>query len=113
MQQGADVLYDYLDTYARYVCQLGDVDADCLGQMVVPPIAEQLHVLQGLFDVHTRVHDTMGLDGVFLKLLLMHDQAAVERLVSNLVVYQAVLESIQDIVRYSAHIPLEPTQLGM
>ncbi len=107
------MLYDYLDVYTRYVCKLGEADADCVDQMVVPPLAEQLHVLQGLFEVHTRVHDTMGLDGVFLKLLLMHDDAAVERLTSNLVVYQMVHDAIVDIVQYSAHVPLEPTQLGM
>lgn len=98
------VLADYLETYLTYVCKEGA--SSCLDQMVVPPPEEQLRVMQGLFDVSTKV-DMQGLDGVFMKLLIMHDQDAVDTLVQSLQMHMASEQIINSIIRYSYEIPLD------
>jgi hypothetical protein len=97
------VVYDYIDAYAKFLC--AGEGADCIKNMILPPPDEQARVIHALFDVKTRV-DTHGLDGVFMKLIIMHDTDAVDTLVESLQVYISMNELIRSIISYSREIPI-------
>lgn len=97
------VMFDYAASYAQFVCKPA-VLQECVERMVVPEPAEQLRVLQGMFDVFTRV-DPAGLEGVFMKLLLVKDYKAVDTLVDSLRSFHDSVEMVNAIIRYSYNIP--------
>jgi len=73
--------------------------------MVLPPPEEQLRIVLDMFDISTKV-DMRGLDGVFMKLLIAHDEGAVDNLIEMLQLYNNASEVINSIIRYSREIPL-------
>lgn len=110
MPEGS-VLFDYVNAYAAYVCKPSIVK-ECIDHMVVPPPGEQLRVLQGLFDVMTRV-DPNGLEGVFMKLLIVNDIRAVDTLVDSLQMYNDSVEMVNAIIRYSYNIPVSGANIRL
>lgn len=105
------VVFDYVSSYAQFVCRPA-VLQECVDHMVVPEPAEQLRVLQGMFDVFSRV-DPIGLEGVFMKLLLVRDYEAVDTLVDSLQSYHDSVEMVNAIIRYSYNLPLEGTNIKL
>lgn len=103
------VMSDYLSAYTMFVCKPA-VLQECLKHMIVPPPSEQLRVMQDLFDVVTKV-DPMGLEGVFMKLLLVNDQKAVDTLVDSLHMYNDSIEIVNAIIRYSYSIPIQESNI--
>lgn len=99
-----DVLYEYVDAYTKYICAT-DL-ASCAPKMIVPPVEEQLRIVQGLYDVKSKV-DTYGLDGVFMKLIMVKDDATVGNLMSTLEIYDHCVKLIRLVVSYAQKIPIE------
>ena len=98
----SDASIDYITAFVTYLC---DDPKSCLDSMILPDPSEQARIVQSLFDIRNRC-DTHGLDGAFIKLLMNHDDAAVDLLVSHLQKYDASAASINDIVRYTRPIHL-------
>lgn len=103
---GDAVLYDYIDTYSTLLCA-GETAA-CIQNMIVPAPEEQMRILQLLFEVNTKVN-THGLDGVFMKLIIMHDDDAISSLIDVLQIYDTAKDAINAIIRYSQKIPFDPS----
>ncbi len=93
------VLFDYIDLYTKYMC-LHDAQ-QCLATAIIPPIQEQVKVVQSfnniLHDVG-RVHD---LQGVILKLIINHDDKALDALTTTLEQYNNNIDVIHAIVDYT------------
>ena len=51
--------------------------------MILPPVYEQLFIMQQMFDLTTKV-DISGLEGPFIKLFMMHDTHGVDVLANAL-----------------------------
>lgn len=97
------ILFDYLDTYQTYICRNKGIE--CFDHMIIPPPEEQLRILQNLFKIRSEV-DTMGLDGVFMKLIMINDFEAINNLMISLDAYQKSLDIIQSIIKFSYDIPI-------
>ena len=95
-----NIVPDFLDAYSSYVCK----NPECVNTIILPPAYEQLHIMQQMFDLTTKV-DIRGLEGTFMKLFLMHDDFAVEVLTKALIQYHKSHEVINSIIEYSNEIP--------
>lgn len=105
------ILFDYVNAYASYICKPTEV-MECVQNMIVPPVQEQLRILQGLTEVQSRVN-TQNLDGVFMKLIMVQDDATVGQLMMVLDIFEKCLDVINAIVRASYDIPVDVTELDL
>ena len=94
------VVPDFLSAYASYVCK----DPECVTSMILPPVYEQLFIMQQMFDLTTKV-DISGLEGPFMKLFIMHDTQGVDVLANALLNYQKSKAVIESVVEYTNEIP--------
>jgi hypothetical protein len=72
--------------------------------MILPPVYEQLFIMQQMFDLTTKV-DISGLEGPFMKLFMMHDTQGVDVLANALMNYQKSKAMIESVVEYTKEIP--------
>ena len=107
----AGVAYDYIDAYARYICK-PELLTSCVENMILPPVDEQMSILRDLYNIGTLV-DIEGLEGVFMKLLLAHDAEVINKLMGSLDTYNSAKEIINNIIRYSYEIPIEPMYVDL
>ena len=105
------ILFDYVSAYASYICKPEEV-TECVQNMIVPPVEEQLRILQGLVDVQSRVN-TQNLDGVFMKLIMIRDDATIGQLMMALDIFESCLKVINAIIRSSYDIPIDVTELDV
>lgn len=105
------ILFDYVNAYASYICKPTEV-IECVQNMIVPPVHEQLRVLQGLVEVQSRVN-TQNLDGVFMKLIMVRDDVTVGKLMTALDVFDKCMSVINTIIRYSYDIPIDVKELDL
>lgn len=105
------ILFDYVSAYATYICKPTEV-MECVQNMIVPPVQEQLRVLQGLVEVQSRVN-TQNLDGVFMKLIMVRDDATIGQLMMVLEIFENCLTVINAIIRASYDIPIDVTELDL
>lgn len=105
------ILYDYVSAYASYICKPAET-IECVQNMIVPPVHEQLRVLQGLVEVQSRVN-TQNLDGVFMKLIMVGDDVTVGKLMMALDVFDRCMSMINAIIRYSYEIPIDVKELDL
>lgn len=101
------ILADYLSVYSEYIC--GSKIISCIDNLVLPPSEEQLRILQALYEISTRVN-TEELDGIFIKLLLMHDDKGIEMLIESLQQHQESTKIINSIIAYARKIPISPME---
>ena len=94
------IVPDFLSAYSTYVCK----NPECVTSMILPPVYEQLFIMQQMFDLTTKV-DISGLEGPFMKLFMMHDTHGVEVLANALLNYQKSKEVIESVVEYTKEIP--------
>lgn len=105
------ILFEYVSAYASYICQPTEV-MECVQNMIVPPVHEQLRILQGLAEIKSRV-DTQNLDGVFMKLIMVQDDATIGQLMMVLDIFGRCLRVINAIIRASYDIPIDVTELDL
>jgi len=98
----AEVIMDYVTAYSTFLCNPEDIKT-CVDTMVLPPVYEQLRIVQNLQMIHNSV-DLEGLDAVVMKLLIAHDAEAVESLLHSLNIFQQSRDVINTIIRYSYEI---------
>ncbi len=98
------ILFDYVDAYVRYICP----NPTCIDNLVVPEVSEQLRVLKELSKIQTEI-DTYNLDGVFMKLIMVHDQTNIELLKQTLEIFQGSKDLINEIIKYSYMIQVLPS----
>ena len=60
---GGGIVPDFLSAYSTYVCK----NPECVTSMILPPVYEQLFIMQQMFDLTTKV-DISGLEGPFMAL---------------------------------------------
>jgi hypothetical protein len=94
------IVPEFLSAYSTYVCK----DPECVTSMILPPVYEQLFIMQQMFDLTTKV-DISGLEGPFMKLFMMHDTQGVEVLANALLNYQKSKAVIESVVEYTKEIP--------
>lgn len=97
---GGGIVPDFLSAYSTYVCKT----PECVTSMILPPVYEQLFIMQQMFDLTTKV-DISGLEGPFMKLFMMHDTHGVEVLANALLNYQKSKAVIESVVEYTKEIP--------
>jgi hypothetical protein len=98
------VVMDYVTTYGQYICA-GPDPFECIRNMILPPPEEQQKIVLRLFEISQQV-DMQGLNGVFMKLLITHDDSAVDTLLEMLKMHNMSTDVINSIIRYSREIPL-------
>jgi hypothetical protein len=98
--KAGDVVPEFLSAYSMYVCK----DPECITSMILPPMYEQLFIMQQMFDLTTKV-DISGLEGPFMKLFMMHDTQGVDVLANALLNYQKSKAVIESVVEYTNEIP--------
>lgn len=107
------ILFDYVSAYASYICKPVDNQVtECVQNMIVPPVQEQLRILQGLVEVQSKVN-TQNLDGVFMKLIMVHDNESIGQLMMALEIFENCLTVINAIIRSSYDIPIDVTELDL
>ena len=98
------VLYDYVEAYSKYICS--SKVKSCTEHMIIPLAEEQMRILHEMYDITKRVNCN-GVEGTFLKLLIMHDYDTVENLIKHLNMYNELGKLINTIVRYTYNIPID------
>lgn len=86
----------FLQMYTKYICK-PDETASCLMNMVIPELSEQQLIVKQLIGI-SKVTTIDGLEGTFMKFLLMHDANNVEKLLNLTVNYNMLLAAIRDVV---------------
>ena len=99
------VLFEYLDTYAKYVCKYEKTN-DCLDKMIVPPPEQQLSIINSLMEISGK-HDIKDLEGVIFKLLILKDEHAIDTLLNAASVHNQSLDVIQSIIDYAFSLPID------
>jgi hypothetical protein len=94
------IVPDFLYAYTTFICK----NPECIKTMVIPPVYEQLYIMQQMFDVSSKV-DISGLEEPFMKLLLMHDSQGVDVLTRALIQYQKSKDVIKSVIEYTKEIP--------
>jgi hypothetical protein len=102
------VLYDYVDLYMKYIC-VHDAQ-QCLSSAILPPLQEQIKIVQ---DFNTIVHDLKSLhdlQGVILKLIITHDDKALATLTEEIQSYNNNIDMIRAIIEYANALPLSSNE---
>lgn len=94
-----NVLYDYIDLYSKYIC-IHDVQ-QCLSGVYVPPLQEQISIVQTFHSIMQDIGSVHDLQGVILKLLITHDENALSNLTENLQEYNNAINIIKAIIDYT------------
>lgn len=95
----------YLELVAAYVCtELVDASTTpCLELVALPDVAEQARIVIAMNAISENV-DLPGLQGTFIRLLLMHDDATVRLLIQKAIEYEEVSTQIRSIIQGASHL---------
>ncbi len=97
------VLPEFVELYTQYICH-PDTIHDCVMSMIIPDSSEQLSIVQNMVMISNML-DMQGLESVFMKLLITHDNATLEKLISSLAIFNEYQDIINEIIRYATKIP--------
>jgi hypothetical protein len=95
------ILFDYVDAYLKYLCP----NSACIDNLIVPNVTEQVRILQELSKIQTECN-THDLDGIFMRLIMIHDQTNIDILKNTLEIYDNSKNLITEIIRYSSMIQI-------
>jgi hypothetical protein len=98
------VLYDYIDLYLKYVC-VSDAQ-QCLSSAIIPPLQEQLQIVQKFGSIMHDIGHVHDLQGVIIKLMITHDDKALETLTEEIQNYNNNIALIRTIIEYANTLPL-------
>lgn len=103
------VLFDYIDLYTKYIC-IHDAQ-QCLSSAFVPPLQEQIKIVQHFNTITHELGNVHDLQGVLLKLIITHNDQAVESLTEQLEQYNNSIAVLHAIVDYTNTVSLPSNEL--
>ncbi len=93
------VSYEYMEMFAAYVCSEAPLRAACIAHAVLPPIDEQLAIVNTMHNLQTEC-DMSGFQGAVMRLLIAKDGAALTALLENIAALQHASDNIDAILHY-------------
>lgn len=107
----SNVLFDYIDIYMKYIC-VHDAQ-QCLSSAIVPPLQEQIMIVQNFNSVLHDLGSVHDLQGVILKLMITHDEQALKTLTQEINEYNNNINLIRAIIEYTSSIPLPSNEMSV
>lgn len=86
----------FLQMYTSYICR-SDESASCLMNMVIPVLEDQQAIVKQMISI-SEITTIDGLEGTFMKFLLMHDEKGADNLLNLAINYNMLLAAIRDVV---------------
>lgn len=95
------VVYEYLEAYSAFICAMAPQPHICMEQMIVPSVDEQVRVVNELSNVQAN-----GLEGIFMKLILLHEDEAIQTLEKAMEQHDTSEKVIRAILDYASSKPI-------
>ena len=90
----------YLSAYQNFICNFSDSAKICVETMIIPPAYEQIQIIKDLNELGS-VTDIAGFEGVFMRLMLVHDTNAIDMLIKSIEAYNSAEHLIDVIIKHA------------
>lgn len=97
-----DISMDYITMYSMFICHK---DISCLNNIVLPSIDEQQRIVVDFAIATSQVKDMHGLDPLFFKLVHMHQNELITRLVEYVRELDTIDNNIHTMIDYVNQLP--------
>lgn len=104
------MVFEFVDMYSRFLC-VGPHNLECVQGMVLPPPAEQVEAVGAFARAMAELGGNMdGLEAVFFKLILAHDERALADLVQLVGAHNTAGAMIEAIIEHAREITVAPLE---